>query len=68
MAPMSAAALLPPPGQVFVKAKYLAKLYSNTEPTIYRWAKENKIPSIRFQDTIRFDLEAVRAVIEGRPV
>jgi excisionase family DNA binding protein len=57
----------PPPGQGFVKAKYLARLYATTEPTIYRWAKENKIPSIRFQDTIRFDLEAVRAVIEGRP-
>jgi len=63
---MNATALLPSPGQGFVKAKFLAKLYDTTEPTIYKWAREGKIPSVRFQDTIRFDVAAVRAIIEGR--
>ena len=55
----------PLPGQGFVTAKPIAKFYSVTEPTIYRWAKEGKIPSTKFQGTIRFDFEAVRAAVEG---
>lgn len=48
-----------------VTAKPIARFYSVTEPTIYKWAKEGKIPSIRFQNTIRFDFAAVRQAIEG---
>lgn len=62
---MTATALPPTQGQGFVTAKPIAKFYNVTEPTIYRWAKEKKIPSIAFQGTIRFDFEAVRAAIEG---
>lgn len=46
-------------------AAVIARHYSTTAPTIYKWAKEGKIPSIRFQGTIRFDFEAVRQAIEG---
>ena len=52
------------PAGGFVKASELAKLYKTTPPTIYKWAKDGKIPSIAFQGTIRFDLVAVRSVIE----
>jgi len=51
--------------QGFVTAKPIAKFYSVTEPTIYKWANDGKIPSIRFQGTIRFNFEEVRATIEG---
>ena len=61
----ASASVLPPPTQAFVKASAIAKLYNTTPPTIYKWAKERKIPSVSFQGTVRFDLEAVRAVIEG---
>jgi excisionase family DNA binding protein len=60
------ASALPQQGQGFVTAKPIAKFFSITEPTVYRWAAEGKIPSIRFQGTIRFDFEKVRAAIEGR--
>ena len=53
-------------GQGFVTAKPIAKFYSVTEPTIYKWAQEGKIPSTKFQGTVRFNLEAVRAAIEGQ--
>lgn len=56
---------LPPPPQAFVKASTIARLYNTTPPPIYKWAKEGKIPSVSFQGTVRFDLGAVRAVIEG---
>lgn len=52
-------------GQEIVKASYLAKHYKVTEPTIYSWAKRGKLPCIRFQNTIRFNFEAVKAAIEG---
>ena len=53
-----------PPGQGFVTAKPIAKFYCVTETTIYRWAKERKIPSTKFQGTVRFNFEAVRRAIE----
>jgi predicted DNA-binding transcriptional regulator AlpA len=53
------------PTAVFIKASALAKRYATTSATIYKWAKQGKIPSVTFQGTVRFDLEAVRAVIEG---
>ena len=48
-----------------VTAKMLAKLYHTTATNIYRWAKNKKIPSIRFEGMVRFDLPAVRTAIEG---
>jgi excisionase family DNA binding protein len=62
---MTATALPPTEGQGFVTAKPIAKFYSVTEPTVYRWAKDGKIPSVKFQGTIRFDFAAVRAAVEG---
>jgi hypothetical protein len=52
-------------GQGFVKAPVIAKFYDTTPPTIYKWAKDGKIPSVSFQGTIRFDFDKVRAAIEG---
>jgi hypothetical protein len=52
-------------GRAFVKASAIAKFYDVTTATVYRWAQEGRIPTTKFQDTLRFDLEAVRAVIEG---
>jgi predicted site-specific integrase-resolvase len=49
-----------------VKAPAIAKLYDTTPPTIYRWAKEGKIPCIAFEGIIRFNVAAVRAAIEGK--
>ena len=62
---MSASTSITPQGQGFVTASPIAKFYSLTVPTIYRWAHEGKIPSVRFQSTIRFDFAAVRRAIEG---
>lgn len=53
-------------GPEIVTARYLAKLYLVTPECIGRWAKLGKIPSIRFQGTVRYNLAAVRAAIEGR--
>jgi excisionase family DNA binding protein len=39
-----------------------------TPPTVYRWANEGHIPSVRFENTIRFNFEAVKAAIEGEEV
>jgi excisionase family DNA binding protein len=63
---MKATAAPPQEGQGFVTAKPIAKFYSVTEQTIYTWAHRKKIPCTRFQGTVRFNFEAVRAVIEGR--
>ena len=62
---MTATAQPPTDQQGFVTAKPIAKFYNVTEPTIYKWAKEGKIPHLRFQGTIRFDFAAVRSAIEG---
>jgi excisionase family DNA binding protein len=62
---MNATALPTTEGQGFVTAKPIAKFYSVTEPTVYRWAKERKIPCVKFQGSIRFDFAAVRRAIEG---
>tara|TARA_R110000868_G_scaffold55814_1_gene173328 strand:+ start:41 stop:235 length:195 start_codon:yes stop_codon:yes gene_type:complete len=55
----------PPQERGKVTAAVIARHYSTTAPTIYKWAREGMIPSIRFQSTIRFDFEAVRSAIEG---
>ncbi len=62
---MKTDSLSPPKERAFVKAFAIAKHYNTTPATIYKWAKEKKIPSVSFQGTVRFDMEAVRAVIEG---
>lgn len=55
-------------GRRFVKASVIAQYYDITPPTVYRWANEGCIPSVRFENTIRFDFEAVKAAIEGEEV
>lgn len=51
-------------GPTYIKASAIANIYNVTAPTVYRWAKEGLIPCVRFQDTIRFDLDATREAIE----
>lgn len=49
----------------FVTAKQIADLYKVTQAAVRFWAKTGKIPSLKFESTLRFDLAAVRAKIEG---
>jgi predicted site-specific integrase-resolvase len=58
----------PQNGQEIVTASHLAKRYKVTSPTVYLWAKMGKIPCIKFERTIRFDLQAVVNLIERREV
>jgi excisionase family DNA binding protein len=55
-------------GRRYVKASVIAQYYDITPPTVYRWANEGHIPSVRFENTIRFNFEAVKAAIEGEEV
>ena len=59
---MSTNALAPSTG--YVTAKPIAKFFSVSQPTIYRWADKDKIPCLRFEGTVRFDFTAVRLAIE----
>lgn len=54
-------------GVGILTGRYLAKLYSVTPECIGRWAKLGRIPAIRFQGTVRYNLAAVRAKIESKP-
>jgi hypothetical protein len=65
---MNATASPPQEGQGFVTAKAIAKFYSVTEASVYRWASNGKIPALKFQGTLRFDFASVRAKIEGTEV
>ena len=50
----------------FLTPAEVAKIYKVTPQAIRNWAREGKIPSIRFGRVLRFDLEKVRDVIENR--
>jgi hypothetical protein len=52
-------------GPEIVTARFLAKRYQVTPECVGRWAKLGKIPSIRFQGTVRYNLAAVIEAIEG---
>ena len=54
----------PLPAEGFVTAKAIAGLYDVQPATVYNWAKTKKIPSLKFEDTVRFDVAVVRAAIE----
>jgi excisionase family DNA binding protein len=54
-------------GRRYVKADVIADYYAISPPTIYTWAKIGKIPCIRFEGTVRFNFEEVKAAIEGVP-
>ncbi len=62
---MNAILSTPPKEPTFVKAKFLATRYAVTTACILQWAKLGKLPCVRFQETVRFDLEACAAIIEG---
>lgn len=59
---------IPPTAAGFVTARHIADFYAVSPPTIYNWAKDDKIPSLRFESTVRFDFNAVRAAIEHRGI
>lgn len=48
-----------------VTAAEIAKRYKVTPTTVYRWADNDKIPSLKFEGIVRFCLPKVRRVIEG---
>lgn len=48
-----------------VTTKELAKFYRVTMACVRFWASSGRIPCIKFERTLRFDLAAVRQVIEG---
>lgn len=50
----------------YVRASVIAARYGYDVATVYRWAREGKIPSIPFGRTVRFDLAAVIEAVEGR--
>lgn len=62
---MNSTTFTPKTERRFVKASVIAQYYDITPATVYRWAHEGIIPSVRLETTIRFDFEAVKAAIEG---
>ena len=62
---MNATLSNPPTAPHFVKAKVLASRYNVTVQCILNWAKQGKLPCVRFQETVRFDLATVAGIIEG---
>ncbi len=50
----------------YVRDAVIASRYDVTERAVRKWAEEGKIPSIRIGKTLRFDLAAVIAAIEGK--
>ena len=51
---------------ILVTARQLAAHLSVHPRTIYRWTRQGRLPLVRLgARTIRYDLEAVRAVLDG---
>ncbi len=50
----------------FVKGKEIARIYNVTPACVGSWAKHGKIPCIRFEKTVRYNLQEVREIIERR--
>ena len=65
---MKTATAPPPTAPGYVKAADIARIYNVTKECVFRWAKDGKIPSLRFAGTVRFDETAVREAIEGEVV
>jgi hypothetical protein len=55
-----------PPTEKLVRAKTIAERYDVTERSVFNWKDEGKIPCVKIGKTIRFDLAAVIAAIEGK--
>jgi excisionase family DNA binding protein len=51
----------------FVNAKFLADRWDVTLPTIYNWARENRIPSVKCGRTVRFPRARALAAMEVQP-
>lgn len=63
---MSSITCSPKTERSLVKASVIARHLDVTPATVYRWASEKRIGSWKFQNTVRFDLEAVRAAFNGQ--
>ena len=44
---------------MYVTAKEVAQHLNITEKTVYKWAREGKIPSRRFGRTVKFSIEDI---------
>lgn len=52
-----------------VNAKVVAEHFGVTEPTVYKWARLHRIPSIRAsRRTVRFHLDEVEDALRRAPV
>jgi excisionase family DNA binding protein len=49
-------------------AQELAEILKVNEQTIYRWAREGKLPRVKIGSSIRFDREQVRSWLEAQEV
>ena len=54
-----------PTNVTFVTQKDLAKRYAVSVAAVSKWASSGRIPCIRIGKSVRFDLAAVIAAIEG---
>jgi hypothetical protein len=50
----------------FVTAGQIAKLYKITPAAVRFWAKTGRVPCLKFEGTLRFDLAKVRQTVEGK--
>ena len=62
---LSKSAASAPQNNEFVNAKFLADRWGVTLPTIYNWARENRLPSCKLGRTVRFPLAQALAAMEG---
>ncbi|MFM2170717.1 MAG: hypothetical protein RI957_946 [Verrucomicrobiota bacterium] len=63
---MSSITCSPKTERSLVKASVIAQHFNITPATVYRWASEKRIDSWKFQNTVRFDLDAVRAAFNAQ--
>lgn len=49
-----------------VTRRELCEHFGVTEPTIIRWERRGKIPSMRIGSAVRYDLNAVTRALEGK--
>jgi predicted DNA-binding transcriptional regulator AlpA len=51
--------------QRIVRAKVIAERYDVSERCVHQWGESGRIPRIKIGKTVRFNLAAVVAAIEG---
>ena len=52
----------------FISQKELAELLNINEQTLYKWAREGKIPCVRFGRNVKFDGRCIAHWLQQREV